>query len=364
MIDARNRGLSPDLTFDEFKKLACRKPDLNGDWIYMVTQSKLFNELKNPYPKFELSHNETRYFKSFHDAENYIKTHTEHVYCSRILQIPFGDKGVSGYSNHGAEWLYDQNGKLLDYTITKGFGAATERLFFGRPESRQRFKAGDIVEVISGVDVRLAVLCDPVPSIEHCWVIYSNRDEETGGFFYILDFSDDSAIVVDGPSYYDHDHVSTLHLLEPRFPIPEDLKAEMLTWNQRCIDEDESHWRMPYEQYRAEHRREEGEKIGEFYQLNLHIHFDDYIKPHLHINDYYGLKVSLCMDKAEYYDHDDYTGRLTNNEIESLGHYLTEIDQGKTRWWYMIRQWNELAESPDLEIPLDLPIPDYLSLSK
>ncbi len=30
----------------------------------------------------------------------------------------------------------------------------------------------------------------------------------------------------------------------------------------------------------------------------------------------------------------------------------------------MIRKWNEMAESPDLEIPLNLPIPDYLSLSK
>lgn len=109
--------------------------------------------------------------------------------------------------------------------------------------------------------------------------------------------------------------------------------------------------------------RENGESFGKFYELGLHIHFDEGSnRPHLHINDRYGLKVGLYIDRPGYYDHDEYTGRLTDNQLNSLYFYLTLTDQGKTRWWYKLRDWNEDNENQERILPLDTPMPDILSL--
>lgn len=349
--------LNQNMTFEEFKELANREPSIKGQWIYMLTRKMMNAEaMKNPYPRFELSHEELLYFRSLADAEKYMRSHTSNVYCNWVTQMPYGDKGT--YSNHGAEWLYDSEGNLLDYTITRGFGNSIDTHFFGRPAHRQRFKVGDIVEVVNAKYVRLAVLNHPVPSIKCCWQIY-NKDSE----FYCLDFSDDSAVVIDGPSYYDHDHVSSLQLLKPRYPIPDDIKNEMLTWNERCKIEEESIWLKEIRQYKDPVRDEKGECLGEFYELGLYIHFDnDNRNPHLHINDRFGLKVGLSVEKAEYYDHDDYTGRLTDNQLKSLYFYLSLIDQGKTRWWYMLRDWNEDNDNPDVVLSLNTSLPNYLLL--
>lgn len=358
----RRNKLCSNLTFEEFKALASREPNLKGRWIYMLTRKMVNTEdMKHPYPRFELSHEETLYFRSLADAEKHMRSHTSNVYCNWVTQIPFGYKGVYGYSNQGAEWLYDSEGNLLDYNITQGFGTATDTCFFGRPKSRQRFKVGDIVEVVDAKYVRLAVLKASVPSIRHCWQIYKRC--KTSEFPYHLDFSDDSAVVIDGPSYYLHDHVSSLQLLKPRYPIPDDIKAEMLTWNERCEKEMESIWLKEISQHHDSANDEKGESFGEFYELGLYIHFDeDGNRPHLHVNDRYGLKVGLYIDRAGYYDHDEYIGRLTDNQLKSLYFYLTLPDQGKTRWWYKLRDWNEDNENPESILPLDTPIPDILSL--
>ncbi len=356
-------NLSPDLTFEEFQALANRKPNLQGDWLYKVTQALYHKDLKYPYPKFELDYPRECYFKTFHAAENYVKNNKEDVYCSWITQIAYGH--ATGYGGNGAEWLYDNNGDLLDYTITHGYlGKAEDDTFFGRPKSRQRFKVGDIVEVVTGKGVHLAVLNYQIPDVEWCWERYSKRDDEYG-FFYHLDFSDDSAVVVDGPSYYYHDHVGALQLLKPRFPIPADIMAEMQTWNERSKIDEDSLWLKSRDSYRADRRQERGSEAGEFYELKIYLHFDEDNKPpHLHINDHYGLKVALYIDRPEYYDHDGYMGRLTNNQIIDLQAYLTSPVFGKTRWWYMLRKWNESNDDEDLMLSLDTPMPNYVELLK
>lgn len=358
----RRNKLSSNLTFEDFKTLASREPNLKGRWIYMLTRKILNTEdMKHPYPRFELSHEETLYFRSLADAEKHMRSHTSRVYCNWVDQVPFGDKGTYGYSNRGAAWLYDSEGNLLDYTITRGFGTPHDTTFFGRPVHRQRFKVGDIVEVVDAKYVRLAVLKYAVPSIRSCWQNYNRRKKSK--FPYYMDFSDDSAVVIDGPTYYLHDHVSSIQLLKPRYPIPDDIKADMLTWNERCEKEMETIWLKEISQHQDSVNEEKGESFGEFYELRLYIHFDeDGNRPHLHVNDRYGLKVGLSIEKAEYYDHDGYTGRLTDNQLKSLYFYLTIPDQGKTRWWYMLRDWNEDNDNPERILPLDTPIPDILSL--
>ncbi len=355
------KDLRPDLTFEEFEALANRKPDLKGNWLYRVTQAVFQNDLKHPYPKFKFEYVRECYFQTFQAAEKYVKKNKKDIYCSWITQIPYGFS--CGYGDEGAVWLYSNGGELLDYTITIGqFGKIEDRTFFGRPKSRQRFKKGDIVEVLTAKGVHLAVLNIPIPDVEWCWERYIKRDDEYG-FYYRMDFSDDSAVVIDGPNYYCHDHVGALQLLKPRFPIPEDILEDMLTWNERCNNEEETEWLKSVESFRAERQKEKGEELGEFYRLTIYLHFDEETKtPHLHINDHYGLKVALRIDSPEYYDHDDYTGKLTKGQILNLQSYLTSSDIGKTRWWYILRKWNESNDDADLMLSLDTPIPNYLEL--
>lgn len=355
----RNR-LSPNLTFEEFKALASREPNTKGDFLYEVNQAIYSGKMKNPYPRFELSYYSIAYFKTFEDAEKYVKENRENVYCSWISQIRYGQK--CDYWNYLDRWLYDQNGELVDYTVAVTSDNDDDTpVFLGRSDECQRFKVGDIVEVIDGKYVSLAVLNYAIPSIEWCWRIYSKRYDEIG-FFYPCDATDDSAVVIDGASYYEHEHVGALQLLKPRFPIPEDIKADMLTWNERCTEENDD---LPplSDEYRENRQQEEGEYAEKFYTLNIFIHFDpDTHEPHLHINDHYGLKVGLHIDRPEYYDHDEYTDRLTDNQLRSLQHRLSGIEQGKSRWWYMLRDWNEDNDNPDLVLPLDTPIPNYTKL--
>lgn len=355
------KELRQDMTFEEFNALANRNPDLNGSWLYKVTQIVFDNDLKYPYPKFELDYHKECYFQTFQAAENYIKNNREGVYCSWISQIPYGVE--SGYGGYGAEWLYDNNGELLDYTITHRYFANVEdRTFFGRPKSRQRFKIGHIVEVVTDRSVHLAVLNHEIPDVEWCWERYIKRDDEIG-FFYPLDYSDDSAVVLDGPNYYCHDHVGALQLLKPRFPIPEDILAEMKTWNERSEIEEDSDWLEQQEPHREERRKETGTSVGEFYNLNLYLDFDEETNlPHLHINDLYGLKVALRIDRPEYFDHGDYTGRLTVNQIKDLVSCLTIPEFGKPRWWYLLSKWNEKNDNPKYVLPLDTPMPNYCEL--
>ena len=172
-IREKKRDLNPNMTFEEFEVLANRQPNLKGNWIYRVTQAMFDNSLKHPYPKFELDYSRKCYFQTFPSAEKFVKKHTKDVYCSWIVQIRCG--ASFEYGRYGAEWLYDQNGELLDYTITQElFGKADDFTFFGRPKSRQRFKIGDIVEVVGDRCVRLAVLNHPIPDVKRCWRIYKN----------------------------------------------------------------------------------------------------------------------------------------------------------------------------------------------
>lgn len=347
-----------DLTFDEFEALANRQPDLEGEWIYKLEQTELGDVPENPYPKFEVDMTYTFYFRSFEEAERFIRDHQGEVrlYRSVITQIPVGHH----HWEMGACWLYDGDGKLIDYSITtdqedKPYNAC----FFGRPDSRQRFKKGDIVEIFDGKHVSLALLISNPPDVNWCWQMYQRCLKEVRhGWYYHLDLSDDSGIVLEGPDYGYHSHLSTLALMHPSMPIPADLEAEIRSWDQRSKEtpEEES------EEISAPERRiRRGERIGDFAALGLSIHYEGDIEvPHIHISDRYGFEASIRMDAPEYYDHDGVSGRLSDSQVDALVDYLSEFESGKIRWWYMIRDWN--VDECSTPIPLTLPLPDYRQL--
>lgn len=350
------KHLLDNLTLEDFTRLANRKPDLEGDWIYYLNQSTLNEELKNPYPKFDLDWSQERLFLKFEDALDFLSNQNDKsIYCSKITQMPVG--GLM--CENGAQWLFDKDGQLIDYTTTHSFGDDINSYFFGCPEKRQRFEVGDIVEVITGKDVHLAVIYRKMLTVQKCYQVYK-RYREDGLMGPFLDCTDDSLIVIDGPFYFCHDHVSPLQLMKPRFPIPPDLEAYMKTWYETANNEDNG---IPhtYTPYRQEHQAEKGNKIGEFYEIEALLYYDlDNGMPLLHINDYYGLRACLRIDRAEYHDHNNYTGRLTAGQLRSLQSYLEMPDNGKSRWWYFLRDWNEDETNPP--IPLDTQIPDYTTL--
>ena len=218
--------LPDNLTLEDFSRLANREPSFDGKWLYRVTQVILENEPKNPYPKFELDWKVELIYLNFEEALEFIKSgNYKNVYCSWITQFPIGRETYQ----HGAKWLFDHHGNLVDYTISHSFKDDINYYFFGCPDRKHRFKPGDIVEVISGDEVRLAVVDHTMLTIEECYRVYKDMRKE-GLKGYLLDFSDESETVIDGPSYYYHEHVSPLKLLEPRFHIPKELESNMKTW--------------------------------------------------------------------------------------------------------------------------------------
>ena len=63
---------------------------------------------------------------------------------------------------------------------------------------------------------------------------------------------------------------------------------------------------------------------------------------------------------SEYADYKDFTGRLSVSQLKALQDYLEEYDQGKPRWWYLLRDWNE--DEDHRFVSMSTPLPDYTLL--
>ena len=256
----RNHTEIPDnLTFEDFNRYANREPDFEGNWIYRVEQAffiKKRRRSKSQYPKMEIDRREERYFLSYPDAVEFIqKNKPDDLYCSWVTQVPAGDPAYY----FGAAWLFDQHGEMIDCTTTYRLGIdesfdddGYRTLFFGCPQHRQRFKKGDIVEIEWRDKITLAVVVHEVTDVEWCWGLYNRCKEDyrlhiDGVLHYILDDSDESMVVIEGPSYEYHSHESPLHVMKPRFPIPAELEAEMNTWIER-MEREEEQWKNRKEQ--------------------------------------------------------------------------------------------------------------------
>ena len=370
MNKLKNKNLN-DFTFEEFKAMAERRPSLEGNWIYKVTVALFDADIKNPYPKFELfGKPEERLFLTYENAVGYIKNYKSgcdlDVYCSWIRQVPVGKPA----REHGARWLFDKNGNLMDYSPCYSFDDDINYHFFGRSKERQRFKKGEIVETVSRDEIRLAVVGNNLPDIDWCWNIYNKcktyelpvslESENNVKLPYFLDYSDDCIYILDGPSHRMHDHVSPLKVMKPRFEIPVDIKEEMITWIDRAEKETDEDRDYAYSRKDKSNTVRYNDLISRFYDFNLYFKFDDNEKFLLLIEDEYGLRVSLRTNSPEYADYMDFTGRLLDSQLKALQDYLEDYDQGKPKWWYLLRKWNE--DNEERRIPLDTPLPDYTAL--
>lgn len=226
----KNCNSPQDLNWMEFKAMAEREPSLEGNWIYRLEQNFLSDDQEESYPRIDIWQTETRLFKSFENVMKFLQVPArDTLYNSVLTQIACGQPDYE----QGAGWLFDKDGKKIDYTLTHSYRLREipEAFFYGRPEARQRFKPGEIVECLRRKEISLCVVAALPPSLEWCWK-YKEKGND-----YLLDYTDDSVMVLNGPSYRDHDHVSPLFLMKPRFHISDDIKNGMQTWLDRAEKE-------------------------------------------------------------------------------------------------------------------------------
>lgn len=326
--------LPEDLTYEQFHALAEREPSLEGDWIYRVRHVH-FGTI-NSYPEFDIWHEEYL-FLSFHDAESFIRERADDngTYRFEIAQIPIG-KAYELY-DIGVGWIYDNKGKLLDYSSTTWDDNSERSIFYGRPKSRMRFKRGNIVEVVCDDHVHLSVVAANGPSVDWVWMIYS----EHSGLFAV-DASDDNYYVLDGPGQTYHSHPHALSLMKPSRPIPDDVR-EYFEYCLECGLEEDCR-----DVYKSSIFSENN--MGECSNNSVKITFDEITKRH-HIKQVSYDEVTNTIQDSP----------IREDNIEDLSQWLNEVKYGKTRLWYLIRNWNEkCCMDNEAYLPLDTPLSELL----
>ncbi len=266
------------MTFEEFKRLALNPPYNYEQSVYRVDVFRIQgtdngkscltiypeedlrecfsridyiheksdeNELEY-YPEYKVCKAQSFLMPTFEDAKRLIhpeeisKGDYRPIYCIHVYELPFGKDVISDLCKR--EWVFDCKGNLLEQSVCSTLMEDLDKPeghFWGRPKNSIRFKPGDIVEVHdkeNGV-VRLAVVVSLHNDIDTCWRDYQDtvRQCEIKGLHtedadknYSLYASDDCYGVVYGPnSRENHSYPYTTDVYTPRFPISDELRANL-----------------------------------------------------------------------------------------------------------------------------------------
>lgn len=251
------------ITFEEFRELATNPPRRDEETVFEMTEydvGPLPEHRRNHYPKFSVRESRKAFARTVAEGEMLIKDainqavkwQTE-IYCFHLREFPVG-KIMSGYFGISCR-LYDSEGICIDRTYCSGLDRDLHTeygRFRGRVANAQRFKAGDIVEVLEGDEVRLAVAVGSVITPEWCWerreAIKTNErirktvngrkltDAEMDEW-YTLDYSDDQITVIGGPDYIGwHEHVSPMLIMPLRYPLSKRLRTRFEKYFQNIAD--------------------------------------------------------------------------------------------------------------------------------
>lgn len=335
------REVPQNLTFEEFKELADRKPSMEGDWLYHLTHETLVDDYS--YPEFGIADHHKYLFRTLEDAEKYMREklapENKHYDTYRFLikQVPVGE----WERFIGATWVYDKDGRLVETaTSCHQYGHYPESYFFGRSENRIRFHEGDIVEVVFGDTVHLAIVGAEPPTVEWFWGLY-NRSKDYG---YNTDCGDDNYYVVDGPGCHDHPH-STM-VMKPSRPIPQDIKEyfeECLAMSKRQDVKYDTRM-LGMDSMNMFDTKEAYIKLNYVSSLNRH---QLVIRVINNITDTKSDRV-LPTDFSE-------------KELNDICEWLNFKKYNRTRLWYLIREWNNEARFMDEpELSPDTPLEELL----
>ena len=174
------------------------------------------------YPRFEVYTIQLTLCSSLERAEDYLRSHVrepfnrEEVYAFYIREVPV-DVPAPGYECI-SERVYGSDGLLIDF---RDFSSVSESpgVFNGRPVERQRFRQGDVVEVLGMDEVELAYVAAMPTDPEDAARINAKFYAKLHATFP-LDVTDDTYMVFLGPTFSFHQHIDALRVFAPHFKVP------------------------------------------------------------------------------------------------------------------------------------------------
>lgn len=253
------------MTFEEFREMAINPPRRDIETIFEVIEydvRDLPGRRRRHYPKFDVRHFCVGFGRTVEEAEAIMLKaiaekgeYDDEIYCFHIKEFPIGEYMSFNWEGYGISWrLYDSTGRFLDRTYCSDLELDHRTpygQYRGRPEESFRFKGGDIVEVLDGDEVRLAVATGVPLTIEWYWglrerirkrIVEEMQREVTDEGLekaYIPDSSDDQIPVIDGPSYATHDHVHILNLMPLRYPLSKNLRDQYEGYYRAMLKEEQ-----------------------------------------------------------------------------------------------------------------------------
>lgn len=329
------KKIFPDnLTFEQFKALANREPSLEDNWLYRLTHETLRDEYQ--YPEFRI--HQTRYMLlSLNDAEKYIyenlltEDELSDTYRFLIEQVPIGE-----WENEtGATWVYNKEGKLVETstTITRD-GVFPDSSFFGRSEDRIRFHEGDIAEIVDRDSVHLAIVGAEGPTVEWFWGLYGRsmkERSESGKGYYGADYSDDCYYVIDAPGCHAHPHVT--NVMKPRRQIPQDIREYL----EDCLAMSKS----ADNHYNRRILGMDASIIFDAAWTVINLYYDSDLKRHR-------LSLRTTDNITATKSSRELPQDFSEEELQKISEWLNLKKHGKSRLWYLIKEWNENYSSDEI----------------
>ena len=241
------------MTFEEFREMAINPPRRDIETIFEVIEydvRDLPGRRRRHYPKFDVRHFCVGFGRTVEEAEAIMLKaiaekgeYDDEIYCFHIKEFPIGEYMSFNWEGYGVSWrLYDSTGRFLDRTYCSDLELDHRTpygQYRGRPEESFRFKGGDIVEVLDGDEVRLAVATGSPLNIEWYWELRERMrkrvgligdhdvdkamtDDEVETAYNIPDSSDDKITVIDGSGYFTSGQI--LNIMPLRYPISKKLR--------------------------------------------------------------------------------------------------------------------------------------------
>ena len=229
--------MKKDLSFEEFKELACNIPKRFTKTIFCLEEIDLRDDIEDiKYPEFDIYRHLMGFFETKQMAETGMKDciskaqeEKTDIYCFKLYELPLNQ--VTNLNNFPyicniREYLYDSKGIEIDHTVCSSLDedVFTEYgSYLGKPKENIRVKEGDLVEIIGTDTVTLGIVSHDPINTEWCYDLYK-RVRKKGDYPYTLDYSDDQTTIVDGSEYGNHSHIQLCDMMKPRFPVPDEIR--------------------------------------------------------------------------------------------------------------------------------------------
>ena len=190
---------------------------------------------------------------------------------------------------------------------------------------------------------------DEGPTVKWFWDLYRRSMLERNKFgksYYFAGFSDDCYYVIDAPGCHAHQHVTTL--MAPSLPIPQDIREyfeECLALSKQSEDHYDSRIIIM-----------ESTAIFDTAQIDMTLHYDSDRKRHR-------LSLRTIDNINDTESERELPLDLSKEELQKISEWLRFKKYGKSRLWYLIREWNEFYSSDTIPaLSPDTPLEEMLTI--